>query len=140
MDEKRYKIASGIEYFEDTNIMIHDENFCMSRKQICELFDTSERKVTYAVKLLSERGYHFSSNMVENNSVGRKATYFRLESVVAIGMNINSNRAYRFQDWSYRQLTKLIVDKSKESQRLRIDNYHLCVGNAKLRKQLDLLY
>ena len=137
MNEIKYKKASEIENFEDTNIIIHDEDFYMSEKQMGELFEASDKEVAKAIELMKRNGYCFSMNIIENNYSGSKIIYYRLDSVVAIGMNINSNKASRFQDWSYRQLINVLKNKSKESQRFREDNYNLCVINARLRKQLD---
>lgn len=104
---------------DDGNIKIeviyHDETFWMTQKKIAELFGVQRPAITKHLKNI------FESEELEEDSVSSimehtaedgkkyKTTFYNLDTIIAVGYRVNSNKATKFRIWSTKVLREFIT-------------------------------
>jgi hypothetical protein len=104
---------------DDGNIKIEvfyqDETFWMTQKKIAELFGVQRPAITKHLKNI------FDSGELDENSVSSilehtaedgknyKTTFYNLDTIIAVGYRVNSNKATKFRIWAIKVLKEFIT-------------------------------
>jgi hypothetical protein len=96
-------------------VIFQDETFWMTQKKIAELFGVQRPAITKHLKNI------FESGELEENSVSSilehtaddgkkyKTTFYNLDTIIAVGYRVNSNKATKFRIWSTKVLNEFIT-------------------------------
>jgi hypothetical protein len=104
---------------DDGNVKIevfyHDETFWMTQKKIAELFGVQRPAITKHLKNIFEEGEleedSVSSILEHTADDGKKykTTFYNLDTIIAVGYRVNSNKATKFRVWATKVLTEFIT-------------------------------
>ena len=104
---------------DDGNVKIevfyHDETFWMTQKKIAELFGVQRPAITKHLKNIFECGEleeeSVSSILEHTAEDGKnyKTTFYNLDSIIAVGYRVNSNKATKFRIWATKVLNEFIT-------------------------------
>ncbi len=104
---------------DDGNVKIevfyHDETFWMTQKKISELFGVQRPAITKHLKNI------FDSDELVEDSVSSilehtaedgknyKTTFYNIDTIIAVGYRVNSNKATKFRIWATKTLKEFII-------------------------------
>jgi hypothetical protein len=116
-----------IDQFENSSIIIKNNDTTSTRKQIQELYNVPRKTLSDNIdklkydKLITGR----KSAVSMNDGTFRTMETFNLDEIIAIGLRLRSDRAIIFQRWAIGVLKSQIVDmKYKfEMQQMQLDYY-----------------
>jgi len=104
---------------DDGNVKIevfyHNETFWMTQKKIAELFGVQRPAITKHLKNIFEDGEleeDSVSSILEHTAEDRKnykTTFYNLDTIIAIGYRVNSNKATKFRIWATKVLKEFIT-------------------------------
>ena len=104
---------------DDGNVKIevfyHDETFWMTQKKIAELFGVQRPAITKHLKNIFENGElvedSVSSILEHTAEDGKnyKTTFYNLDTIIAVGYRVNSNKATKFRIWATKVLKEFIT-------------------------------
>jgi len=104
---------------EDGNVKIevfyHDETFWMTQKKIAELFGVQRPAITKHLKNIFEDGEleeDSVSSILEHTAEDGKnynTTFYNLDTIIAVGYRVNSNKATKFRIWATKVLKEFIT-------------------------------
>ena len=103
--------------FENTSIIIQDNEVYANRKQIQELYDIPRKTLEDNIKSLKSDGLVIGRN-VAISSERVKRTYdtevYDLDEIISIGLRLRSDKSIKFQRWA----REIIKEKLLEVQKL----------------------
>jgi hypothetical protein len=104
---------------DDGNVKIevfyHDETFWMTQKKIAELFGVQRPAITKHLKNIFEEGEleedSVSSILEHTADDGKnyKTNIYNLDTIIAVGYRVNSNKATKFRVWATKVLKEFIT-------------------------------
>jgi hypothetical protein len=104
---------------DDGNVKIevfyHNETFWMTQKKIAELFGVQRPAITKHLKNIFEEGEleedSVSSILEHTAEDGKKynTTFYNLDTIIAVGYRVNSNKARKFRIWATKVLKEFIT-------------------------------
>jgi len=104
---------------DDGNVKIevfyHDETFWMTQKKIAELFGVQRPAITKHLKNIFESGElvedSVSSILEHTADDGKnyKTIFYNLDTIIAVGYRVNSNKATKFRIWATKVLKEFIT-------------------------------
>ncbi len=104
---------------DDGNVKIevfyHNETFWMTQKKIAELFGVQRPAITKHLKNIFEEGEleedSVSSILEHTAEDGKKynTTFYNLDTIIAVGYRVNSNKATKFRIWATKVLKEFIT-------------------------------
>ena len=104
---------------DDGNVKIevfyHDETFWITQKKIAELFGVQRPAITKHLKNIFESGEleedSVSSILEHTAEDGKnyKTTFYNLDTIIAVGYRVNSNKATKFRIWATKVLKEFIT-------------------------------
>lgn len=104
---------------DDGNVKIEvfyqDETFWMTQKKIAELFGVQRPAITKHLKNIFEAGEldedSVSSIMELTAKDGKnyKTTFYNLDTIIAVGYRVNSNKATKFRIWATKVLKEFVT-------------------------------
>lgn len=99
------------------NVYFDNDTFGMTQKALAELFDCSTDNISlhlkniYADEELEEKATTEEISLVQlegARQVKRKAKYYSLDAIIAVGYRVNSKKATRFHQWATKTLKEYI--------------------------------
>ena len=96
-------------------VFYHDETFWMTQKKIAELFGVQRPAITKHLKNIFESGEleeNSVSSILEHTSddgKNYKTTFYNLDTIIAVGYRVNSNKATKFRIWATKVLKEFIT-------------------------------
>lgn len=96
-------------------VIFQDETFWMTQKKIAELFGVQRPAITKHLKNIFESGElhenSVSSILEHTADDGKKykTIFYNLDTIIAVGYRVNSNRATKFRIWSTKVLNEFIT-------------------------------
>jgi len=104
---------------DDGNVKIevfyNDETFWMTQKKIAELFGVQRPAISKHLKNIFEDG-ELNENSVSSilehtadDGKNYKTTFYNLDTIIAVGYRVNSNKATKFRIWATKVLKEFIT-------------------------------
>lgn len=99
------------------NVYFDNDTFWMTQKALAELFDCSTDNISlhlkniYADEELEEKATTEEISVVQlegARQVKRKAKYYSLDAIIAVGYRVNSKKATKFRQWATKTLKEYI--------------------------------
>ena len=99
-------------------VRFEHENVWMTQKLMAELFDTTPQNITLHLKnIYQELEVDKSSTCKDflqvqtegNRSIKRRLTFYSLETIIAVGYRVNSERGTQFRQWATERLKEYMV-------------------------------
>ncbi len=104
---------------DDGNVKIevsyHDETFWMTQKKIAELFGVQRPAITKHLKNIFDDGELVEdsvSSIMEHTAEDGKnynTTFYNLDTIIAVGYRVNSNKATKFRIWATKILKEFVT-------------------------------
>ena len=96
-------------------VFFHDETFWMTQKKIAELFGVQRPAISKHLKNIFESGElvedSVSSILEHTAEDGKnyKTIFYNLDTIIAVGYRVNSNKATKFRIWATKVLKEFIT-------------------------------
>jgi hypothetical protein len=93
----------------NVEVLYAEENIWLTQKKMAELFDCSVDNISLHLKNIYQENEIDQKSTVEEFSVvqkegkrevSRKVTFYNLESIIAVGYRVNSERGGQFRQWA----------------------------------------
>lgn len=100
------------------DILIEEDTFWLTQKEIAELFEVTSQNVTMHLKNIYESAEltEFSTckeflqvRQEGNRNVKRKTKYYNLDAIISVGYRVNSTKATQFRIWANNVLKEFII-------------------------------
>ena len=98
-------------------VIYREETFWMTQKKIAELFGVQRPAITKHLKKIFESGELVESSVssilehTADDGKKYKTTFYNLDTIIAVGYRVNSNKATKFRIWSTKVLNEFITNK-----------------------------
>lgn len=98
-------------------VLYADKNIWLNQKKIAELFDTTPQNITQHIKnIYSENEADLSVTCKDflqvqkegEREVKRNTSFYSLETIIAVGYRVNSERGTQFRQWAISILQQYI--------------------------------
>ena len=127
------------------DVLLQDETIWLPQKKIAQLFDVNVPAISKHLNNIFESGELNREatvsilEIVQNESgrnVKRKLEFFNLDTIIAIGYRVNSNRATQFRIWATKVLKEFII-KGYTMDVERLKNPQPVFGQDYFKEQLE---
>ena len=98
--------------------VIEDNNIWLTQKSIADLFECESNTISYHINEvyssneLDEKATHRIFRLVQkegNREVERNLNFYSLETIIAVGFRVNSNKATEFRNWAINVLKNYTI-------------------------------
>lgn len=100
------------------DVYFSDENFWLTQKSMCELFDVQKAAISKHLKNIYDSGEIDKESTVSiletvrnegGRTVKRQVECYNLDTIIAVGYRVNSKKATQFRIWATQTLKEYIV-------------------------------
>lgn len=101
-------IASIGEEASSVEVRYEDENIWITQKMLATLYDVEINTINYHIKKIFEDGELNEDAVIRNFRItandgkNYNTKHYNLETAIAVGFKVNSERAVQFRKWSIR--------------------------------------
>ena len=107
-------VAASGDIADSFEIRYEDENIWLTQKMMAALYDVSVPAINQHLKKIFEDGELLEESTIKkylivqqegSRQVSRRVDHYNLQAIIAVGFNVNNQRAVQFRKWAG-QITK----------------------------------